>query len=316
MHRSPGRSVSRLAAPVPFSERSTVRPTSRPTLRPSTRLVALAVAPVLSLGVLAGCGSSGGSSGSDSSSGSSGSSASSSPSPSSDASSSGSGASGALTTGDFGSRVYAAMQKAGTISFTLTTQLGSQRTTGRGQADLTSSTPSSKVTQQLPGGAGQVDVVLTGGIVYLKTPQFGPKWVKIDPKAKSGLGALLGSLGTNADPGRALKAMDEAAKVTKVGTEQVDGADTTRYRVTVPKEALVKALGADQRMTAALPAQIVYDMWVDGRDLVRKQTSTIAAAGQQVTTTVTYSGFGDPVSIKAPPASQTTTQVPGMSTGS
>jgi hypothetical protein len=129
------------------------------------------------------------------------------------------------------------------------------------------------VTQKLPGGAGQVQALLVDGLFFLRSPQFGPRWVKIDPRAKTGLGALVGQFGANSDPSRILKAMDSAATVTKRGSEQVDGVDTTKYHVVLPRKAL---------------------------------------AGQSSTTTITYSEFGHPVSITAPPAGQTTTKVPGM----
>lgn len=218
----------------------------------------------------------------------------------------------ALSTGDFGSRVYAAFQKAGTLHFELDTAVAGQRSTGSGEADLSGSTVASSVTQKLPGGAGQVQALLVDGFFFLKSPQFGPKWVKIDPKAKTGLGALVGQFGANSDPSRILKAMDSAATVTKKGSEQVDGVETTKYHVVLPRKALVEALGTDVRIAALLPEDVEYDMWVDGDDLVRKQVSALKVAGQSSTTTITYSKFSDPVSITAPPAAQTTTKVPGM----
>lgn len=233
----------------------------------------------------------------------------------------GSGASGSgtsttsaatLSTGDFGSRVYAAFQKAGTLHFELETAIAGQRSTGSGDADLSGSTVASSVTQKLPGGAGRVQALLVDGFFFLKSPQFGAKWVKIDPKAKTGLGALVGQFGANSDPSRILKAMDAAATVTKQGSEQVGGVATTKYHVLLPRKALVAALGTDARIASLLPANVEYDMWVDGKDQVRKQVSALKVAGQSSTTTVTYSKFGEPVSITAPPAAQTTTKVPGM----
>jgi hypothetical protein len=269
-----------------------------------TALLRLLAAPVAAALLLAGCGSaepsSSGSTKDSSSTASDGDSGSS----STDAS--------ALSTGDFGSRVYAAFQKAGTLHFELDTAVAGQRSTGSGEADLSGSTVASSVTQKLPGGAGQVQALLVDGFFFLTSPQFGPKWVKVDPRAKSGLGALVGQFGANSDPSRILKAMDSAATVTAKGSEQVDGVDTTKYHVLLPRKALVAALGTDARIASLLPENVEYDMWVDGDDLVRKQVSALKVAGQSSTTTITYSKFGDPVSITAPPAAQTTTKVPGL----
>ena len=272
-----------------------------------SRLTVLVAAPVLSLGLVAGCGSDGG----GSSSGASSSSSSSSPSAAASSSASPSAsARGALSTGDFGTRVYAALKKAGTARFALDVGFGSQHSTGQGEVDLSSSPPASRVTQEVPG-AGRTEAVLVGGKVYVKSAQLGPKYLLIDPTDKKGLGAMMGSMGAGADPGRVLKAMDAAAKVTSEGTEQVGGVSTTRYRVVIPRDALVEALGTDPRVASALPPQVAYDTWVDDQDLVRKQTGVVKVAGNTVTTTTTYSDFGKPVTIQAPPASQTTTKLPG-----
>lgn len=274
-----------------------------------SRLTVLLTAPVLSLGLVAGCG--GGAGGSSSGASSSGSSSSPSASESASASSSASSsAQGALSTGDFGTRVYDALKKAGTARFAVTVAFGAQRSTGQGEVDLSTSPPASHVTQEV-AGAGRTEAILVGGKLYLKSPQFGAKYLEIDPTDKTGPGALLGSMGATADPGRVLKAMDAAAKVTAKGTEQVGGVSTTHYRVVVPRDALVKALGTDPRVAKVLPPQVAYDMWVDDQDLVRKQTGVVTVASNTVTTTTTFRDFGKPVTIKAPPSSQTTTRVPG-----
>lgn len=183
----------------------------------------LLAAPVVAALLLAGCGSAASSSSSVKDSSSTG---------------SGSGSSGgsttntsALSTGDVGSRFYNAFQKAGTLHFELQTAVAGQRSTWSGDADLGGSTVASSVTQKLPGGAGQVQALLVDGFFFLKSPQFGATWVKIDPKAKTGPGALVGQFGANSDPSRILEAMDSAATVTESGSEQVDGDDLVRKQV-------------------------------------------------------------------------------------
>ena len=277
-----------------------------------SRLTVLVAAPVLALGVVAGCGSDGGGSSSGTSA-SSGSSSSASPSSSASSSSASSSSRGALSTGDFGTRVYDALKKAGTARFAVTVAFGAQRSTGEGEVDLSTSPPASRVTQEA-AGSGRTEAILVGGKFYLKSPQLGSKYLEIDPTDKTGPGALLGSMGATADPGRVLKAMDAAAKVTAVGTEEVGGVSTTHYRVVVPRDALVKALGTDPRVANVLPPEVAYDMWVDDQDLVRKQSGVVTVASNKVTTTTTFTDFGKPVTIKAPPASQTTTRVPGAPT--
>lgn len=274
-----------------------------------TSLLRLAVVPVASLVLLTGCGSSEeGSSGgsSDSSSSSSGS------TEESEGSGSGSGSEQAaepLTKADFGDRIYAAFKEAGTLSFTLE-QGGSSTAKGTGQADLGGDQVASEVTTEAPG-IGTVDAVVLDGFYYIRSAQLsGEKWLKIDPRAKDGLGALLGALGGNSDPSKLLQVMNQASEVTAEGQEEVDGVETTKYHVVLPRKAFASTLGGDPRITQMLPEQVEFDMWVDGDDLVRKQVSELAIGQQKTSTTLTYSDFGKPVDIEAPPASQVTTKPP------
>ena len=268
-----------------------------------TSLVPVLTGPLVALTLLAGCGSAT----TDDPSSARAQSRSSSPSGSASADQ----ASSPLTKDDFGQRVFGAIQKAGTARIGLLTEAAGQRSSGAGQVDFRGGRPKSSVTQQLPDGT-EVEAVLVDGLFFLKSPQFGPKWVKVDPQAKSGLGALIGSMGATSDPSRIVKAMSSASEVTARGTEEVDGVQTTKYHVVLPRKVFVSALGTDPRLAALLPEEIAYDMWVDAEDRVRKQVSAVQVAGKSTSTTLTYRAFGEPVSIAAPPAAQTTTSVPGL----
>ena len=273
-----------------------------------TSLLRLAVVPVVSLVVLTGCGSSE----EDSASGDSSSSGSSSSEESAGTESTESTvAAEPLTKADFGDRIYAAFQEAGTLKFEIE-QSGAASSTGSGEADLSGEEVASRVTQEVQG-AGTVDAVVLDGLFYVKSAQLsGEKWLKIDPKAKDGLGALVGSLGGNSDPAKLLQVMNQASEVTAEGQEEVGGVETTKYHVVLPRKAFAATLGANPQITQMLPEQVEFDMWVDGDDLVRKQASELTVAGQETASTITYSGFGEPVQIEAPPASQTTTKAPGL----
>ena len=283
-------------------------------MRRTSKARILAAPAVATLLVLGGCGSS--DSGSDAGSSSSDSSAS--PSQGSDEGSgedsgdaAGSGAE--LTKADFGDRVYAAFQDAGTLAFTITTT-GAGSSTGEGQADLSGDQVASKVSQEVQG-VGKVEAIVVDGLFYLKSAQLsGEKWLKIDPNAKDGLGALIGSLGANSDPSQLLKVMSQATEVTAEGQEEVEGTETTKYHVVLPRKAFASTLGDNPQVTQMLPQQVEFDMWVDGDDQLRKATYELAVGGQKTGSTVTYRDFGEPVSIEAPPASQVTTKSPALGT--
>ena len=272
----------------------------------SNSRIRLLIASTLALLVLTGCGGGSDSSGSEGSGGSDDSSSS-----SADSGDSGDEAASELTKDDFGQRVYTAFQEAGTASFRIEQSGGGQSTTGTGEADLSGEEIRSRVEMETPQGT--IEAIAVDGLFYLKIPQLpSGKYLRVDPDDESGLGALVGQLGGNSDPSQSIRVFEDATEVTAGAQEEVEGVATTKYRVVLPREAVAESLGADEQVVQLLPEEIAYDVWVDADDLVRKTVSEIEVQGQTSTTTLTYTGFGEPVDVQAPPAGQVTDQLPGM----
>ena len=272
----------------------------------STRtLAAGSVAALLAL--TAGCGSSGSATGDAASR-----SASSSPgsSSSSTASQTPGSESVGLTTSNIGPKLVAAQKKAGSYAFQITSSVSGQSIKGSGVASLKGAKPAVRTNLDLHGS--HVEAILRDGLIYLKSPVFhGDKpWLKVDPKSKTGLGALLGQLGGAGDPSRNLDALFKASKVTRVGSEKVGGVDTTHYSVVVPRAALADAMGYPQQLVKLLPPTLTSQIWADSDDLVRKLESAVTVKGEKSTTVVTFDKYGEPVSVAAPPAGQVTTKSP------
>lgn len=260
------------------------------------------------LALTAGCGSSG--PGKSDSSSSSTPSSSETPSPSSSSTASTPAEPTNLTASDIGKKLTAAQKGAGSYAFQVTTTLSGQTIKGSGEASVKGAKPEVHTTMDI--GGGSVEVVLFDGFIYLKSPMFktDKPWLKIDPKAKTGVGALFGQLGGASDPSQNLAAMFNASKVTRTGSEKVGGVDTTRYTVVLPRAALANALNYPPEVVRLLPPKLTYGVWVDADDLVRKFASTLKVQNQKSTTVVTFDKYGEPVSISAPPAGQITTKSP------
>jgi hypothetical protein len=275
------------------------------TISRTARTLGLGSAAAL-LALTAACGgtSSAGSSSTGSSRASSSSSTSSSPSASDSASTS----DAALTTSDIGQKLVAAQQRAGSYTYRLTTT--SKDVTTKGSGEVSTAGGRTAVHSTLGVEGQTVEVILSDGLYYLKAPflKSDKPWLRIDPKEKTGLGAVLGQVSGSSDPGRSLAAMVDASRVTKVGAEKFGSVDTTHYRVVLPREALVKSLGMSAQLAALLPAELTYDLYVDADDLVRRYSSTTTVQNITSDTTVTFDDYGKPVSISAPPAAQTTTK--------
>lgn len=264
----------------------------------SRALGAVAAAALLTLA--AACGESGSASGGSADS-------------SSSSSSAGSAATAkALTTADIGQRLSAAQKKAGTFSFDVSTGSGGQQVTGTGKADISGSEPASDIT--LGVGGQQIQVVATGGLFYFKSAVFktDKPWLEVDPKASSGLGSVFGQLGANADPSKALAALGKASTVTRKGTKEIGGVETTAYDVALPTSSLASSLGYPETLLKELPDTLTYTLYVDGDDLVRRQVSSLTVRGTRVNTQITFDDYGEKVSVTKPPAGQVTTKAPSL----
>ena len=166
-------------------------------------------------------------------------------------------------------------------------------------------------------------------IIYLRLPALtrvmpgGKPWIKMDLNA---LGRRAGidlsqftQLGT--DPSRMVDWLRSVSgDVTTVGTEKLDGVDTTHYRATVDlseypdlvpadqREAVQKAV--DQLTKAAHISSFPVHVWVDEDGLVRQVravlTETMQGQTVNVVTTERFYDFGTPVDIQLPAESQVT----------
>lgn len=187
---------------------------------------------------------------------------------------------------------------------------------------------------QIAGGAagdasewkGDVISVGSGGdlVEYLRLPALrklipGAKdWIKFDLNELGKLkgvdfAQLLQTAGTQ-DPAQALQLLRSIADVKKVGTEQIDGVDTTRYAGTIDTAKLSAKVG--KRGLGNLYGQmgvrkIPVTLWVDGDGYVRKLVEHVTGRAPGAGTVdlaieARLSDFGATVDVTPPPADQTT----------
>jgi hypothetical protein len=164
--------------------------------------------------------------------------------------------------------------------------------------------------------------ILVGGAIYMKMPGLakqtgGKPWLKFSLSALSAQSGIdlksLMNQGQQADPAVNVKMLTASQDAHKVGTEKVGGVTTTHYQGTYSVQQALAKLAPKQRAQAQKSLgqagldKMNFDLWVDGQQLPTKmQLTTPAGAKVQMDTTMVYSGFNQPVSIKPPPASQVT----------
>ncbi len=178
-----------------------------------------------------------------------------------------------------------------------------QKVSVQGDTRLSSGDQAMKMSMSMAGM--DIDMVVLDKKVYMKgfPGVAAGKWAVFDEK--SSIAKQMASSADSADPKKMFDAFEQgASKVTKVGTEKVDGEDMDRYELTLDTKKALSASGAGGAAGAAagsMPSTITYDVWVDSKDHMRKVNFDVAG----VKATVMMGKYGEPVDITAPPASQT-----------
>ncbi|QQS01108.1 MAG: LppX_LprAFG lipoprotein [Austwickia sp.] len=187
--------------------------------------------------------------------------------------------------------------------------------------------PKVKLTMGGSGAGGQIDMIMVDKVMYMSMGQLtGGKYVKLtmdDIAKQSGV-----DVNQLTDPTAQLaRAKDAIVKVSCVGREDVAGTKTAHLKVTMDSAKVMDAAkgtatsgtgtsgsGAASSSPATLPsgvpATMDTEMWV-GAD---NRPVKVASGTDQAKMTMTYSKWGEPVTITAPPAASVTT-MPGMPGG-
>jgi hypothetical protein len=170
--------------------------------------------------------------------------------------------------------------------------------------------------------AGQhVTLVLVNGVGYVATGQKfqGKSWAKISRKGKDPLSRALGpaltTLSSALDVSSQL-ANEPDAKIVSSSASRLAGAPVTRYKVTMSERDLLAQLSI-VGLTDALRRQLAAQfkgahgesvLYVDGDDLLlRAESRVVGGKAPDTTSAISYSGWGEPVDISAPPADQVAT---------
>jgi hypothetical protein len=191
------------------------------------------------------------------------------------------------------------------------------------------------IVQALGGSTLQVQELIKGLTVYMKlptaltsrVPMFGGKpWVAVDLSklaSSQGLGGLssLTSNPATGDPSQMLNFLRAASgKVTTVGSDQVNGVQTTHYRGAISLDRVANALPASARAAAQQSIKslekltnlrrLPYDVWVDGQHLVRRLglsfSETISGQSLNMSMRLEIPEYGPQPVPAAPPADQVT----------
>ncbi|OZB83012.1 hypothetical protein [Microbacterium sp. 13-71-7] len=214
-----------------------------------------------------------------------------------------------MTAGDFAQRVSDAMAAAKTAHVTQSMSMQGNEVASTGDVMMDADPKNLRMHLNMSVGAQKFEMFLVEGTIYMNMGAMTQdKFVKISADDNNPVAAQMQSMLSQSSAATQLKNASAAMKDFRAaGAEKVDGADTTHYVLTLDTEKLLAAQGAQAAQAAQIGDTITYDMYIDGKDLVRRAVMNMGTAK----TTIDYTKWGEPVTIEAPAADQLT-EMPGI----
>ena len=205
-----------------------------------------------------------------------------------------------------------------------------------GKADIDNEHKRVDMTMDLGMLGGEMQLVMDGGVVYMRSPAFqdaGTEWVSMDPsKMDLAAASQFGGFGTGTtDPSAYVGLFAGVFNVKASGEQDLNGVSTTRYVGTIDLKKVLKGfsdvVGEDadkatrkqlkevvkQFESLGIDQRIPFEIWIDGEGLPRRQRITMdfgklvpGAEDASMEMTVDFSDFGKPVHITIPDPSEVT----------
>jgi len=216
-------------------------------------------------------------------------------------------------------RAADATTKAGSehVEFLGVSRVQGQKIRITGSGDFRNDPQLGRMTVRFTTGAtsGEVTEVMKGWRIYMTSPLLarqlpqGKTWVSLDlQKAGKAIGFDSSSLSAQT-PGQTLEQLKASGDVTKVGTETLDGVETTHYTATLDPAKIPN--GARLQKLTGVSYQPV-DVWIDSDNHVRRlhmaystSGSASGGAGMSNEMTMTFSDYGKNVGVTVPTDAET-----------
>lgn len=189
-----------------------------------------------------------------------------------------------------------------TYEMNMTMKAGSEDMVMTGLVDLSGDSPKMDMQMQIPG-AGDMQMVMADGRLFMAMPGVTEegKFMEVPEEQLGDAATALDDVDITAQYADWEKT---AKSVVLVGEEDVDGETMRRYEVTMDGAAMAEQLAdaagetaADAAAaTAGLDEDMVYDIWLDEDNLMRRMVMEVAG----IVTEMTIDKWGEPVTIDVP----------------
>ncbi|MCZ4507136.1 DUF1396 domain-containing protein [Streptomyces sp. ActVer] len=182
---------------------------------------------------------------------------------------------------------------------------------------------SMKMTALDQGADGTAEIRLVDKAMYIgggaaaAKEMDGKSWIKFDLSTlgDDALGGAAPGAGTaDKNPAQESTFLTGSKDVKKVGTEKIDGVETTHYKGTVTLDEFRKSLKSESRTTREQREKsleqyekmgvdaLTMDMWIDGDDRTKQFRMKGDADKGKLDMTITFVDYNKPVTVEAPPA--------------
>lgn len=151
---------------------------------------------------------------------------------------------------------------------------------------------------------GAMEMVVADGDAYMSIPGVTEPGTFFEVDQSN---PMFSGLDQGLSPADSFKAFDAGLQdVQEVGTEEIDGEQTTHYRLKVDAKKAMEA--SDQPTVPGMPKTLTYEVWMDEQDRMRRLVFEMV--GTKVTMDMT--DWGEDVTIEAPDQADIVDAPPAM----
>ena len=212
-----------------------------------------------------------------------------------------------------GAKMQAAVAGIKFAHISLDVNAAGQALTGSGDEQLSAGKlVAMDLKESLPGGAGDIEIIIVDGKSYAKLPTSlnptGKPYLLVTPNSTNAvvkqLATSLDSALSSASLGSVSAFITAADSVQNKGSATIDGVSATHYAIVVDIAKLPASLPGKDALVSSGLTTIPLDLYIDSKGRPVQVTEDFKVQNQQVATTVKVSAYDQPVNITAPPADQ------------
>jgi hypothetical protein len=200
-----------------------------------------------------------------------------------------------------------------TAHITLEIEIAGQKLTGSGDEKLKQGRlVALQLTETLPGGQGNIEVIVVDGKTYAKLPpsmnSSDKPYLLVTPTSSNQIVRQLAGSLESALSSASLASVETFTRAAKSvegkGTETIGGVQATHYKIIVDVAKLPAGTPGKSDLENSGLDEIPIDLYVDGDGRPLRIMEEFSAQGQTVSTKATVTDFNKPVTITPPPANQ------------